>query len=268
MPPLRAALLLCLARPGPAPLPPPGSPNSTVVVAPLAGPFTDAANVSHVVGALTARGSTIASAPGGIGSPQNGSTALLTALLPDGTYELFMLEGAPNATDRSVQRYLSADLKTFTPTPASAAVPPSPLTSAAMAKDTGTGRYLMLLFRPLTPPEPHGLESAFAYTSSDGLTFSPAPSDGSSVFTDYPRAGLLYDPTRKLWLDYQTTLQTLSAAKAFPDGVGPQHRRVLSIRTSASGSSWSKVEKISQMLLPDKALDPPELEFLSMVPFH
>ena len=37
-----------------------------------------------------------------------------------------------------------------------------------MAKDTGAGRYLLLLFRPLTPPEPHGLEPAFVRRAMQG----------------------------------------------------------------------------------------------------
>ena len=165
--------------------PAPGTPNSVVVVAPLAGPFTDVANVSDVSGLLTPRGSTLASAPGGIGSPQNGSTALLATLLPDGSYELFMLQpAAPNATQRSVHRYVSPDLKTYTPD-AKPVVPPGPLTSASMARDSATWRYLLLLFRPLTPPQL--LESAYAYTSADGKTFSPAPSADTPVFVDYPQ---------------------------------------------------------------------------------
>ena len=248
--------------------PAPGTPNSTVVVAPLAGPFTDVANVSDVSGMLTSRGSTLASVPGGIGSPQNGSTALLTTLLPDGTYELFMLQAAtPEATQRGVQRYVSPDLKTYT-ADAKPVVPPCPLTSASMARDSATGRYLLLLFRPLTPPQPNGLESAFAYISADGKTFQPAPSAGTPVFVDYPQAGLIYDASLNLWLDFQTTLQTLSTPKPFPDGVGASHRRVLSIRSSADGANWTKVEKVSQLLFPDPNLDPPELEFLSMIPFH
>ena len=66
------------------------------------------------------------------------------------------------------------------------------------------------------------------------------------------------------WLSFQTTLQSLSTPKPFPDGIGPLQRRVLSVRSSSDGAVWTEA---AGLLLPDPKLDPPELEFLSMIPF-
>jgi hypothetical protein len=270
---MRRQLLLLLAScagatAGSDPPPAPGAPNSTAVVAPLAGPFTDVSTVSAIEGLVAARGSTLAPVPGGLTSPSNDSVALLTTLLPNGTYELFMLEGKANATDRTVRRYLSADLKLYTASPSEPVLPPAPLLGAAMAKaTTAADGYLLMVFRPSASAAAGANSSsaaAFTFTSPDGCTFTA--SSTAPAFVDYPAAGLLHHPTLG-WLDFQTTLQQLPDPKPFPDAVGARHRRVLSVHSLAARSThWTALADDGLLLLPDTQ-DPPELEFLSMHPF-
>jgi hypothetical protein len=116
------------------------APGSTVVVPALAT-FTDPTDASDVVGLLQGRGETLASGPPAISGPStsNESVALMTNLLSDGTFEVFMAEGMSGWTNRTVQQYKSKDLKAWTKNPTPALLP-QPFYSASMAKDNVTGK--------------------------------------------------------------------------------------------------------------------------------
>eukprot|EP01047_Picozoa_sp_COSAG01_P013423 COSAG01_NODE_629_length_14689_cov_298.955517_13_plen_289_part_00 len=126
---------------------PPGSPQ---VVPPLTS-FMDPHDDAHdTVGRLIGRGETLAQGPGAVTGPtpgDNDSVALLTTILKDGTFEVFMAEGHVTAKNRTVQRYTSKDLQTYAKT-ANAALPPQAFLSATMARDNATGRYMLLVYKP------------------------------------------------------------------------------------------------------------------------
>eukprot|EP01043_Picozoa_sp_COSAG02_P053377 COSAG02_NODE_5884_length_3965_cov_1.644077_1_plen_446_part_00 len=124
--------------------PPPGSVKITTPLVIL----TDVADAEDTVGLLQGRGSTIADVPGGLQGPgNNDSITLFAGVLADGTFELYMLEGATGAPNRTIQRYTSKDLISYVAA-AAPALPPSEISSAAIAKDNATGAFLMVVYRP------------------------------------------------------------------------------------------------------------------------
>lgn len=253
--------------------------NRTVQPSLLLTSLSDAHNVT---GLLTARGSTLATVPGGIRAPykDNATIAIYAGILPNSTYELFTVEPPPlaNASDqrRSIFRYLSLDLKTYSPP---YLVLRANLTSAAMAQNGIDGSYMLVVFQT-TPSHIQSqststLQSAFVYKSRDGLAWTPTKKDktgsalpaysGAYGSDSYSATGLLYHPDPKVgWLSTQRILQPLPKGKPkpFPDDIGANSRRVISVMASQdNGETWSKPDDTS-LLLPDPKLDPPELVFL------
>lgn len=124
--------------------PPPGSVKITTPLVIL----TDVADAEDPVGLLQGRGSTVADVPGGLRGPgSNDSITLFAGVLADGTFELYMLEGAVGAQNRTIQRYTSKDLINYVAA-AAPALPPTEISSAAIAKDNATGAFLMVVYKP------------------------------------------------------------------------------------------------------------------------
>ena len=150
-----------------------------------------------VTGLLAPRGGTIAAAPGDIGAPSAEGIAIYAAILPNATFEVFMVEPDGARSDGPprvrVARYLSDDLKAYT---AAAVVLSGDWVGASVARDAATGRYLMLGFGP--PGGALNRTVAVAFGSADGRAFAPVHADARPAYATRggPSASLLYPRAR------------------------------------------------------------------------
>lgn len=234
--------------------------------------FTSLSAASDVTGLLVPVGSTLSPGPAGLKSPVLDSITIYAGLLPNRTFEIFTVQNNSGAV--TVARHLSQDLKSYLPQQVVLAGPG--LLGASIARDRVSGKYLMLAFS-LAKPAGAGLQSppagappastAVAYASGNGCDWAPVHPDRRAAYA-VPAGGasgrLLAHPTLG-WLAFQRTLQTLSAAKPFPDDIGSHARRVVEVLSSTDGgATWSPS---TEPLVPG-AVDPPEMELWSLIPFE
>ncbi|MBN1346721.1 MAG: hypothetical protein JXQ73_28785 [Phycisphaerae bacterium] len=108
-----------------------------------------------------------------------------------------------------------------------------------------------------------------AYSSSDGKAWKLL---ASPAYRDHDAMCIIWDGARARLVNYQTTYQ--SWKKRYPDNVGGDIRRVISIRTSSDGVRWEPPGDYayredpwrSKLWTPDER-DPEELEFYRMCVF-
>lgn len=124
----------------------------------------------------------------------------------------------------------------------------------------------------------------YAFRSPDGGKTWESLSD-APVFYDHDAFGLIWDSKTEQYVNYQTTYQDWS--KRHADNFGSQTRRVLHIRTSPDGLTWTpdtdvafpfnlppaqrrlnpnRVMPEESLIVPDE-LDPPDMEFYRMTVF-
>jgi hypothetical protein len=131
----------------------------------------------------------------------------------------------------------------------------------------------------------------YVYTSKTGSAWQPSPTSGAPAFTGTGTAGpagLISHPTAG-WIAYQIVLaasvsnpttvtppapaQTPSTAHAHTHAPAPAPapaltRRVLASRTSTNnGASWSAPAAAAYQASPQAGLDPPDLQFWSLIPY-
>ena len=209
--------------------------------------------------------------PGGLRSPSptNSSIAIYTGILANATFELFVVEPPANAAPTAatatatatggvrIKRYLSRDLRSYQ-APVELVLPGLPgnaqVRAASVAKDNVTGSYMLLAFAENGATN---ITMATAFTSTDGLAWAPA-GGGYAVDPGCSQTGLLHHPAIG-WLSYQRTLQPLKIPKRYPDRVGADRRRVVTIVVSKDhGKTWVPAD--NGVLQPDAVSDPPEME--------
>ena len=115
-------------------------------------------------------------------------------------------------------------------------------TAKSMDRDPATGTYLMFAS--------YG-SSAHTFTAVKPSTeFAFKPTTGSlktSNFKDHDDCNVIFDPQGKRWVDLQIMYELYSAVgldatkiKKYCDNVSNDTRRVVSVRTSADGTTWSQ----------------------------
>jgi hypothetical protein len=125
----------------------------------------------------------------------------------------------------------------------------------------------LFMFPWARDPQGHAL---LAYSSPDGKTWKLL---ANPVYRDHDAMCIIWDATRARFVNYQTTYQDFK--KKYPDNIGGNIRRVLSIRTSIDGIRWEppgdyvyrKDPWRAKLWVPDER-DPKELEFYRICVFR
>lgn len=107
------------------------------------------------------------------------------------------------------------------------------------------------------------------YSSSDGTNWKL---EAEKAYSDHDACCVIWDPYHNRFINYQSTYQDWK--KKYPDNIGGELRRVISIRYSQDGVHWTpegdyafrKPEKVKELWVPDEQ-DPDELEFYRICAF-
>ena len=185
-----------------------------------------------------------------------------------GGYEVFAVEGAADKPQK-LYRHTTADFKTYSRARKVADLSPKVqwLGAKTMCRRDDTGEYLLVAWSRSKPG--HG---AHALVSDDGLVWRHL-NGGEPVYTDHDAGGVFWSPQAKRYVFAQATYQRWK--KIYPDNIGDNTRRVLSLRTSPDALHWTPKWDVgfakphrpaAERLAPD-GQDPPELEFYWMQPF-
>jgi len=102
------------------------------------------------------------------------------------------------------------------------------------------------------------------FTSADGTHWQPISAE--PIYYDHDAFGVMWDARTNRFLAYQGTDEPWK--KTYPDNMGGERRRVLSIRASRDGLHWETLKDVGRdgRITPD-AQDPPEVEFYRMFAF-
>jgi hypothetical protein len=113
-------------------------------------------------------------------------------------------------------------------------------------------------------PQAEKGHAVWGFVSADGLAWKPLSSD--ALYLEHDAFGGMWDGRTEKFVVAQVTQQAWK--KPYADNLGPNRRRVLSIRTSCDGLSWDRVDAAGPggLITPDVD-DPPDLEFYRMQPF-
>ncbi|UCD29833.1 MAG: hypothetical protein JSV03_04950 [Planctomycetota bacterium] len=110
----------------------------------------------------------------------------------------------------------------------------------------------------------------YVYSSPDGEDWK---SIAAPAYNDHDAFGIIWEPASRQFVNYQTTYQKWN--KKYPDNIGKDKRRVLSLRTSKDGIRWEPPLSVgfnephrdqSDLIVPDKN-DPAELELYRVCTF-
>jgi hypothetical protein len=233
--------------------------------------FTSPEDVDNVTGLLKTRGSTLATVPGGLRSPtsRNDSETVYAGVLPNGTFELYQLEPTGDIGNHLIYRYLSNDLKVYSPPQI---LLKANCSTASIAKNEVTGAYMLVVFQKIDGSNSSISQQAFVYMSPNGVTWTPAKRDSSGKpapsFSGSAATGLLHHPDPKIgWLSFQRVLQRLAHPKPYPDDLGADTRRVIGVMASRdNGATWTG-PKPADFFVPSSTDDPPEMEMFKFQPF-
>ena len=191
-----------------------------------------------------------------------------------------------------VKRYTTADFKSYSSPTVVLSLPEmddKKWTVKSMDRSVQTGQYILLAF---------GTEGAHSFTS-DGppkTTDSLKPTSGSlskANFVDHDDTNIIYSRcpnASEPWVDMQIMYDDVSitmpktyAKKKYCDNIGDEYRRVVSVRTSRDGKTWTQdagcLDKpqtsehcqtfdVNGMIRPVLGVDAPELEFYRIRPFY
>ncbi|GMU22558.1 MAG: hypothetical protein AMXMBFR13_26430 [Phycisphaerae bacterium] len=136
------------------------------------------------------------------------------------------------------------------------------LIEAAMVRQDSTGRIFFFPWsRSERPAEGHAL---WGFVSSDGRAWRPLADE--PLYLDHDAFGMMWDARTHRFLTGQVTYQPWK--KPYPDNMGPERRRVLTMRTSEDGAHWKQVGHGTGggLITPDDQ-DPPDVEFYRLQPF-
>lgn len=124
-------------------------------------------------------------------------------------------------------------------------------------------RTLAYFWNGNAPPETGSRSLGLqAWLSTDGGEHWDWVESGPWAYPlDKDTMGLIHDGAQ--WIDLQVVRR--NHTRRFCDNVGCHDRRVVSVRTSADGVQWSQDHGY---IVPEAGLDPPELQFYQMHPFH
>lgn len=197
--------------------------------------------------------------------------------LGDGRYAVYGYTGLADER-QTVTRSITRDFKTYE----SADVLALPkegrwLLDKQMARRPDTGEYLLLAWA--RGDLGHSIKE---FRSQDGVSWSPLRG-GETLYLDHDAARVTWCEERSLYIQMQTTYQTWE--KRYPDNVGRKNRRVLSVRTSPDGATWTpeidvhpgslnprarrrRIYRADEELITPDADDPPDLEFYRAQPFR
>ncbi|HIJ73322.1 MAG TPA: hypothetical protein HPP83_04390 [Candidatus Hydrogenedentes bacterium] len=134
------------------------------------------------------------------------------------------------------------------------------LIEAGVVRNEATGELLFFKWARYDGKS-HAL---WGFRSQDGVVWDYVKQ--APLYTDHDGFGTMWEPRSGRILNYQGTMQPFK--KKFPDNVGGEQRRVLSIRSSTDGVNWSRLEDVGEggLIVPDER-DPEELEFYRMMAF-
>lgn len=116
-----------------------------------------------------------------------------------------------------------------------------------------------------------GCHAMWTFESTDGTCWSCRTA--GPVFEDHDSNTVFWDAASGRFIDYQATYKR--AEKPFDDNIGQSKRRVMLLRTSRDGITWTPGDWVDgQQLIPERYLicpdkdDPPELEFYRFMVFR
>jgi hypothetical protein len=111
----------------------------------------------------------------------------------------------------------------------------------------------------------------WAFESPDGNTWTCCTEE--PLFEDHDSNTVFWDEATNQFIDFQATYKR--ADKPFDDNIGRGKQRVMFLRTSPDGITWSPADSVNgKQLIPEKHLlcpddeDPDELEFYRFIAFR
>ena len=136
------------------------------------------------------------------------------------------------------------------------------LIETSMVRQESTGR---MFFYPWSRSEPaekgHAL---WGFVSDDGEQWRPL--SDRPIYFEHDAFGMMWDVRTNRFLTGQVTHQAWK--KPYPDNMGNETRRVLSMRTSQDGVKWETIGNAEHdgLITPDDQ-DTPDVEFYRLQPF-